>query len=275
MDVAAKKFTDLTDFDGIDSWPMWSRDGFIYFVSDRDGNGLTNIWRVPEKRRQGRAGHHLQDRRRALAGDQRRRQDDRLRARLRRLEARRRRAEAAAPLKLDIAAETQENLTEIRDFNSAGGRLRPRALRPPHRLLDSRRDLHRADRGRRPRQITDGAGARPGSRVFARRQVARLRLRPERPRGDLRRGGRRRRRAEEDHRPRRAEVVGYAWSPDSKAIAFTTSDGKLRHVSTSRRRRPRSSPRRSTATSARPSGRPTASGSPIRRPTTCAPATST
>ncbi len=49
MDIAAKKFTDLTDYDGIDSWPMWSRDGFIYFVSDRDGNGLTNIWRVSEK----------------------------------------------------------------------------------------------------------------------------------------------------------------------------------------------------------------------------------
>ncbi|HEY7545653.1 MAG TPA: biopolymer transporter Tol, partial [Blastocatellia bacterium] len=48
MDIAAKKFTDLTDFDGMDTWPMWSRDGFIYFVSDREGAGLTNIWRVAE-----------------------------------------------------------------------------------------------------------------------------------------------------------------------------------------------------------------------------------
>jgi len=48
MDVAAKKFTPITDFDGLDSWPMWGRDGNIYFVSDRDGNGLTNIWRVSE-----------------------------------------------------------------------------------------------------------------------------------------------------------------------------------------------------------------------------------
>jgi len=47
-DVAAKRFTKLTDFDGLDSWPMWGRDGFIYFVSDRDGNGLTNIWRAAE-----------------------------------------------------------------------------------------------------------------------------------------------------------------------------------------------------------------------------------
>ena len=47
-DVAAKKFTNLTDFNGMDSWPMWGHDGFIYFVSDRDGNGLTNIWRTSE-----------------------------------------------------------------------------------------------------------------------------------------------------------------------------------------------------------------------------------
>ncbi len=46
MDVATKKFSQLTDFDGHDSWPMWGNDGGIYFVSDRDGNGLTNIWRV-------------------------------------------------------------------------------------------------------------------------------------------------------------------------------------------------------------------------------------
>ena len=48
MDVAAKKFTPITDFDGLDSWPMWGHDGFIYFVSDREGNGLTNIWRVSD-----------------------------------------------------------------------------------------------------------------------------------------------------------------------------------------------------------------------------------
>src|SRR5258706_380177 len=48
MDLATKKFTDLTTFNGMDSWPMWGHDGFIYFVSDREGNGLTNIWRIPE-----------------------------------------------------------------------------------------------------------------------------------------------------------------------------------------------------------------------------------
>lgn len=49
LDLAAKKAANLTDFNGMDSWPMWGRDGFIYFVSDRDGGGLTNIWRVSEK----------------------------------------------------------------------------------------------------------------------------------------------------------------------------------------------------------------------------------
>jgi tricorn protease len=53
MDIASKKFTNVTDFKGIDSWPLWGSDGFIYFVSDREGSGanggLTNIYRVAEK----------------------------------------------------------------------------------------------------------------------------------------------------------------------------------------------------------------------------------
>ena len=49
MDIAAKRFTSVTDFKGLDSWPMWGHDGFIYFVSDRESGGLTNVWRVSEK----------------------------------------------------------------------------------------------------------------------------------------------------------------------------------------------------------------------------------
>ncbi len=48
MDLALKSFHDLTDYDGPDAWPMWSADGHIYFVSDRDDNAQANIWRVPE-----------------------------------------------------------------------------------------------------------------------------------------------------------------------------------------------------------------------------------
>ena len=29
--IRQQKFTDVTDFDGLDSWPMWSQDGHIYF----------------------------------------------------------------------------------------------------------------------------------------------------------------------------------------------------------------------------------------------------
>src|SRR5262249_13043323 len=46
MDLGSKTFTDLTRFEGMDSWPLWSTDGFIYFVSDREGKGQTNLWRV-------------------------------------------------------------------------------------------------------------------------------------------------------------------------------------------------------------------------------------
>ncbi|MEP6763658.1 MAG: S41 family peptidase [Gemmatimonadaceae bacterium] len=49
MDIDSKKFTDVTDYTGEDSWPMYGADGRIFFVSDRDGNGLTNIWRVSDK----------------------------------------------------------------------------------------------------------------------------------------------------------------------------------------------------------------------------------
>ena len=177
MDLASKTFKDMTDFDGLDSWPMWSQDGFIYFVSDRDGNGLTNIWRVPEKRRRGREGHELHRRRRPLPRHERRRQDDRLRARLRRLEARPRRARRPTPLKFDIAAETQENLTEYRDFNSRGRRLRRRPRRQADRLRDPRRDLHRADGRGRPRPDHRGRDQGPQRRVLARRQAHRVRVR--------------------------------------------------------------------------------------------------
>jgi tricorn protease len=118
MDIAAKKFTDLTsDFDGIDSWPMWSTDGFIYFVSDREGNGLTNIWRIPE-------GGGKADRVTSFkTGDVRypgMSADGKVIVfehdfGVWKLDVASRKT---APIKLDIAAETQENLAEVRDFNS-------------------------------------------------------------------------------------------------------------------------------------------------------------
>lgn len=117
MDIASKRFTDLTDFDGMDSWPMWGRNGFIYFVSDREGGGLTNIWRVPENG--GRAERVTSFK----SGDVRWpaiSADGRVIVfehdfGISKLDVASRKV---TPIHLDIAAETQESMSEVRDFNS-------------------------------------------------------------------------------------------------------------------------------------------------------------
>ncbi len=117
MDLGTRTFKDLTDFDGLDSWPMWSPDGFVYFVSDRDGKGLTNIWRVPE------SGGPAEKVTTFEAGDVRfpgMSADGKTVVfehdfGLWKLDVASRKVE---PIKLEIAAETQENLTEYREFNS-------------------------------------------------------------------------------------------------------------------------------------------------------------
>ncbi len=117
MDIAAKKFTQITDFDGLDSWPMWGRDGFIYFVSDREGNGLTNIWRVSETG--GKADRVTTFK----AGDVRWpaiSSDGRVIMfehdfGIWKLDVNSKRA---TPITLSIDAETQENMTELQAFNS-------------------------------------------------------------------------------------------------------------------------------------------------------------
>ena len=44
VDLKEKTFKDVTSHAGMDTWPMWSSDGSIYFVSDRDENAQANIW---------------------------------------------------------------------------------------------------------------------------------------------------------------------------------------------------------------------------------------
>jgi tricorn protease len=48
VDLKSHAFKDVTSFLGMDTWPMWGSDGYIYFVSDRDDKAQSNIWRVPE-----------------------------------------------------------------------------------------------------------------------------------------------------------------------------------------------------------------------------------
>jgi tricorn protease len=121
MDLASKKFTDLTTFEGLDSWPMWAHDGFIYFVSDREdgksNTGLTNIWRVSEN---GGAAQQITT---FKSGDVR---FPSISADgktivfehefgVSKLDVATRKV---TPIKIDISTEVQENMTDVRTFTS-------------------------------------------------------------------------------------------------------------------------------------------------------------
>jgi tricorn protease len=227
MDVADKKFTQLTDFAGHDTWPMFSGDG-VYFVSDREGNGLSNIYRVSDNG--GKA-----DRVTAFkTGDVRWpaiSADGRVIVfehdfGIWKLDVASRKA---TPIALNIAAETQDNFSEMRAFNSQADdfELAPSSTRV---AFSTHGEIFTApvEEGDL-RQITDGA--------------ARERFVAYSPDGKMLsfvsdKSGR-----EEIHV---VAVDGagdakqltdidtlknnYTWSPDSKEIAFTSSDGKLSKV---------------------------------------------
>ena len=228
MDVAAKKFTPITDFDGLDSWPMWGHDGFIYFVSDREGNGLTNIWRVSDNG--GKADRVTSFK----AGDVRWpaiSSDGRVIVfehdfGIWKLEVNSKRA---TQINLNIDAETQENMTEFQSFNSEAD---------DYDLAPSSRRIAISVHGEiftAPveegdiKQITDGP-ARDRSVAYS-------------PDGKLLsyisdKSGR-----EEIYvapldgsaEPQQLTDIdalkfGYNWSPDSKEIAFVASDNNLRKL---------------------------------------------
>lgn len=225
MDVASKTFKDLTDFDGMDSWPMYGRDGFIYFVSDRDGKGLSNIWRVSEK------GGKAEKVTTFTSGDVRWPSisaDGKVIVfehdfGLWKLDVA---SKKASPVTLNIAAETQENMSETRTFASRADDydLAPNARRVVFSVYGElfTAPVEEGD----IRQITDNP-ARDRDVSYS-------------PDGKLLafvsdRSGR-----EEIHTVAvdgSAEPVkitdldvlksGLRWSPDSKSIAFTTSDFKL------------------------------------------------
>jgi tricorn protease len=225
MDIASKKFTDLTDFDGLDSWPMWSRDGFIYFVSDREGAGLTNIWRVAE------SGGKAERVTSFKTGDVRwpaMSADGKVIVfehdfGVWKLDVP---SKKAAPIKLDIAAETEENNTEVRDFAS---QLDDYDLAPSGRHIVfsihgeiftapvEEGDVHQITdspaRDREPAYSPDGKWIAFVSDMSGREEIY---ITPV------------------DGSATHQKItnldalkLGFAWSPDSKEIAFTASDDKL------------------------------------------------
>src|SRR5947207_5706668 len=227
-DVSSKKFTQLTDFDGLDSWPMWSRDGNIYFVSDRDGGGLTNIWRESEN------GGKAEKITSFKSGD----------VRFPSISADGKTivfehdfgiwkldtgSKKATAIKLDIDAETEENATETRAFNSEAD---------DYDLAPNSRRIALSIHGEiftvpveegDIRQITDNSARdrlvnySPDSKSLA--FISDRSGREELYVVTVDGAGEERKLTDID-----ALKFGYNWSPDSKEIAFSSSDDKLRKL---------------------------------------------
>ncbi|HVG30953.1 MAG TPA: S41 family peptidase [Pyrinomonadaceae bacterium] len=228
MDAASKKFTNLTDFEGLDSWPMWARDGNIYFVSDREGNGLTNIWRVSE------AGGKADRVTSFKEGD----------VRFPSISADGRTivfehdfgiskldlaSKRVTPMRFDIGAETQESLGEVRDFNSM---VDDYALAPNSRRIvvsvhgeiftapvdegDLRQITDSPFRDRNVEYSPDGKWIAFVSDRSGREEIYVVAVDG---------AGEPQKLTDLD-----ALKLGYSWSPDSTQIAYTSSDDKLRVV---------------------------------------------
>lgn len=227
MDVAAKKFTKLTDFNGLDSWPMWGSDGFIYFVSDREGGGLTNVWRVSDK------GGTAEQVTTFRSGDVRWpaiSADGKVIVfehdfGVWKLDVATRKA---APIRLDIAAETQDNTSEVRTFNSEADdySLEPGGRRVAIAIYG---EIFTAPTGEGGDlvQITDGA-ARDQSPVYSPdgkriAYVSDASGREEIYITSTDGAGKPEKITDVD-----ALKLSFSWSPDSKAIAYVSSDAKLR-----------------------------------------------
>jgi len=228
MDVASRKFTQLTDFDGHDSWPMWGNDGGIYFVSDRDGNGLTNIWRVSGDG--GKADRITSFK----TGDVRWpsiSSDGRTIVfehdfGIWKLDLN---TKKTSPIQLTIAAETQENLSEIQSFSSQSDDfdLAPSSRRVAFSIHGEifTAPVEAGDL----KQLTDGP-ARDRSVSYAPdgKSIAFVSDRSGREEiyvAAIDGAGEARQITDID-----SLKLGYRWSPDAKEIAFATSDGKLRKV---------------------------------------------
>ena len=227
MDLKTKSFKDVANFEGMDAWPLWGRDGFIYFVSDREGKGLTNIWCV------GESGGPAQQVTRFTAGDVRFPgisgdgktivfEHD---FGIWKLDVA---SKDVKPITLEIAAETQETLTEFRDFQSSADDfdLVPDGKRVVLSVHGELFSVPTDEEGGDLRQLTEGAPRDREVRyspdgksiAFVSDQTGREEIHVISADGS----GSSRRLTDLD--TLKSTIV---WSPDSKTIAFTTTDRKL------------------------------------------------
>ncbi|HEX3558912.1 MAG TPA: S41 family peptidase [Pyrinomonadaceae bacterium] len=232
-DIADKKFTQLTDFDGLDSWPMWSRDGNIYFVSDRDGNGLTNIWRVSESGGRAERVTSFKEgdvRWPSISADGKTVVFEHDFG-ISKLDVASKRV---TPLHFDINAETEENSAEVRDFNSQVDDfdLAPNARRiafsvhgevftAPVEEGDLRQITDNPARDRNVNYSPDGKWLAYVSDRSGREEIYAAAVDG---------AGEPQKLTDLD-----ALKLAYAWSPDSTQIAYTSSDDKLRVVAVASR----------------------------------------
>ena len=227
MDLTSKTFKDVTSFDGMDSWPLWGRDGFIYFVSDREGKGLTNVWRVRESGGQAEQITHFSAgdvRFPGISGDGKTIVFEHDFG-IWKLDVASR---DVKPITLEIAAETQETLTEFREFNSTVDDydLAPDGKRVVLSVHGELFSVPTDEEGGELRQLTEGASrdrdvqyAPDGKSIaFVSDQTGREEIHVIAADGS----GPARRLTDLD--TLKSSIV---WSPDSKLVAFTTSDRKL------------------------------------------------
>src|SRR5260370_9884109 len=206
---------------------MWSNDGGIYFVSDRDGNGLINVWRESEN------GGKAEKVKSLKTGD----------VRFPSISADGKvivfehdfgiwkldtGSKKVTQIKLDINAETEENATETRTFASeaddydlaANSRrialsIHGELFTVPVEEGDIKQITNSPARDRSVNYSPDGKWLAFISDRSGREELYVAAVD----------GGDARKLTDID-----ALKFGYNWSPDSKEIAFTSSDSKLRKI---------------------------------------------
>jgi tricorn protease len=230
VDLQSKSFKDVTTFPGMDSWPMWSADGYIYFVSDRDENAQSNLWRVPENGGEATRVTQFTDgdvRFPALSADGKTIVFERD-FRLWKLDVATRKPEA---ISISILAEPQDTLTEYRSVSNEVD---------DYDVAPSGKSVVAAVRG----ELLLVPVGEEGDLVQLTKGSARDRNVEFSPDGKLiafvsdKESGREELyvvAAEGTGEPKRITDIdalkdSYSWSPDSKLLAIVSSDGKLYRV---------------------------------------------